>query len=209
MVRPSDRTRGHPTSQDGGRDPGRRSAMHEGPSRLSARTASQGTIRPRIDALGIGPLPEPSGRVRSSSVPRAHERAHPSRGGAAKPRDQVVSRVAERSRDRMFWDGTRWIDERTQTTTTTTPRPAAAPGLSASRCWPASRRSPWPSSSWRSSASLRSATVATTRRTCRRRRMCGSTRRHMPVRARRCMLTGWRPMPSTCSPTTAPSSPFA
>src|SRR4051794_15275924 len=46
------------------------------------------------------------------SLERFHETAHPSRGGAAKPRDSLSQPGCRTEPRSMFWDGTRWADER-------------------------------------------------------------------------------------------------
>ena len=90
---------------------GPRVTFHLPPGHPSSRGASRRGTTCSLPTTGLGKTP-------------VHEKAHPSRGGAAKPRDSLrVSRVAEWWWYCMFWDGERWLPERPPAVSAARPQP--------------------------------------------------------------------------------------
>ena len=81
---------------------------------------------PAGDTLAGGPVSVCGGSRHCTD--RRHELAHPSRGGAAKPRGSSRSAGLPNGATSMFWDGSRWVDEAPAAVTTnpTPPRRQAS-----------------------------------------------------------------------------------
>ena len=103
-------------------------------------------VRPMTASCPVDHRPIAPRVVRQGTIPvhiaqaadRVHEIAHPSRGGAAKPRDSPrrVSRVTEGVRIGCFWNGTSWIDESAEAKKPP-PQPSKSAGRRRFRDWAA------------------------------------------------------------------------